>query len=459
MIVDSGLGAGDIAGLVRRREISAVAVTEAALARIAGGDGRLNAFTAVLEGRARADAARVDARVAAGGDPGPLAGVPFAVKNLFDIQDVVTLAGSKIRCAAPPAREDAALVRQLTDAGAVLLGALNMDEFACGFVTENAHYGSTRNPYDGARIAGGSSGGSAAAVAGGLVALSLGSDTNGSIRVPASLCGIFGLKPTYGRLSRHGVFPFVDSFDHAGAFARSAGDLALCYDVLQGARPIEPALADLEAGTTGLRAAVLGGWFQQGASAEAAAAVAGVAGALGAGTVELPASDIARAAAFCLTAAEGANLHLADLRCRADQFDPATRSRFLAGALLPAQLTLQAQRFRTWYRARALELFKRCDVLLAPATPCTAPLVGQAAMQLGDREVPVRVSLGLYTQPISFIGLPVVAVPVWLPGARLPIGVQIITAPWREALALRVARALEADGAVGYRAPPPSQAR
>jgi aspartyl-tRNA(Asn)/glutamyl-tRNA(Gln) amidotransferase subunit A len=188
--------------------------------------------------------------------------------------------------------------------------------------------------------------------------------------------------------------------------------------------------------------------------ADALDALARVAAALGAtATVELAASDVARAAAFCVTAAEGANLHLPDLRVRAGDYDPATRSRFLAGALLPGQYLLQAQRFRAWYRAQALELLQQYDVLLAPATPCIAPLVGQVFMKLGDREIPVRANLGLYTQPISFIGLPVVTVPVWLDGAELPIGVQIITAPWREALGLQVANYLELSGVVGYRAP------
>jgi len=458
---DPSQSAREIARQVRNGQTTAAAITETALSIAQQQNAKLNAFTTLLPARARAEAARVDAAIAAGENPGPLAGVPFAVKNLFDVKGLSTLAGSKIRRDALPARENATVIKRLTEAGAILLGALNMDEFAYGFVTENAHYGATHNPYDVTRIAGGSSGGSAAAVAGGLVPLALGSDTNGSIRVPASLCGIFGLKPTYGRLSRAGSFPFVHSFDHVGAFARSVADLALCYDLLQGddprdpaqtPRPIEPSLPDLEAGRGDLRAAVLGGWFQQGATDQALAAVARVAVALGANvTVELKASEVARAAAFCVTAAEGANLHLPDLRVRAGDYDAATRSRFLAGALLPGQYLLQAQRFRAWYRAQALELLQQYDVLLAPATPCAAPLIGQVTMKLADREIPVRANLGLYTQPISFIGLPVVTVPVWSDGAELPIGVQIIAAPWREALALQVAHGLERAGAVGYR--------
>ena len=194
----------------------------------------------MLADRALAEAAEVDRKIAWGVDPGPLAGVPFAVKNLFDIKGIPTLAGSIIRAKAPPPEKDATAVESLNAAGAVLLGALNMDEFAYGFTTENSHYGTTRNPHDLTCVAGGSSGGSAAAVAAGMVPLTLGSDTNGSIRVPSSFCGIFGLKPTYGRLSRHGAFLFVSSLDHVGPFARSVEDLASAYDVLQGSDPNDP---------------------------------------------------------------------------------------------------------------------------------------------------------------------------------------------------------------------------
>ena len=186
----------EIAGEVRAGRVTARSVTEATLSRIQRLDGGINAFTAVTHARALVAADAVDADLAAGRPVGPLAGVPVAVKNLFDIEDLPTLAGSKIRRDAATPSRDATLVRRLTAAGAILVGALNMDEFAYGFVTENAHDGPARNPHDPSRIAGGSSGGSAAAVAAGLVPLTLGSDTNGSIRIPASLCGVFGLKPT-----------------------------------------------------------------------------------------------------------------------------------------------------------------------------------------------------------------------------------------------------------------------
>src|SRR5207342_2443384 len=195
---------------------------------------KLNAFTDVVAERARSKARALDRARSAGQRLGPLAGVPFAVKNLFDVKGLATRAGSKINRDLPPAARDATLIERMEAAGAVLVGALNMGEYAYDFTGENVHDGPSRNPHDRTRMTGGSSGGSGAAVGGGLVPIALGSDTNGSIRVPSSLCGIFGLKPTYGRLPRNRTFPFVASFDHLGPFARSARDLALAYDAMQG---------------------------------------------------------------------------------------------------------------------------------------------------------------------------------------------------------------------------------
>jgi 1-carboxybiuret hydrolase len=286
------------------------------------------------------------------------------------------------------------------------------------------------------------------------VPLALGSDTNGSIRVPASLCGVFGLKPTYGRLSRARTFPFVASLDHVGPLARSARDLALAYDAMQGYdrddpvcvdRPVERAAPLLERGASDLRIAVAGGYFRDGAFPEAQAALARVASALGvAREIEIPEAKRARAAAYVITASEGAALHLGRLRTRARDFDPAVRDRLIAGAMIPAAHVAKAQKFRRWYREQVRALFSEVDAILAPATPCTAPRIGQQTFVLDGVELNVRANLGIYTQPISFIGLPVVAVPV--PLAPLPIGVQIIAAPWREDVALRIAHALEAAG-------------
>jgi aspartyl-tRNA(Asn)/glutamyl-tRNA(Gln) amidotransferase subunit A len=346
------------------------------------------------------------------------------------------------------------LVERLEAAGAVLVGALNMGEYAYDFTGENVHDGNSRNPHDVTRMTGGSSGGSGGAVGGGLVPLALGSDTNGSIRVPSSFCGIFGLKPTYGRLSRARSFPFVASFDHLGPFARSVDDLALAYDAMQGpdaadaacsTRPVEPVSPLLAQDIGGLRIAIAGGYFQANLFAEAKEAVARVAKALGTTqVVEIPQAARARAAAYVISTTEGASLHLDRLRQRPHDFDPAVRDRLLAGAMVPASLVDRAQKFRRWYRAQVLELFKSVDVIIAPATPCVAPKLGQVNFVLDGVELPVRANIGIHTQPISFIGLPVVAVPI--PLDPMPIGVQIIAAPWREDIALRVAYALERAG-------------
>jgi AtzE family amidohydrolase len=447
--------AADIAAAVTAGRVGATHIIEATLARIRERDPLLNSFTAVTERRALARARVLDAARAKGEKLPPLAGVPFAVKNLFDVAGLPTLAGSKINRDLPPATRDAALVERLEAAGAILVGALNMGEYAYDFTGENIHDGPSRNPHDLHRMSGGSSGGSGSAVGGGLVPLALGSDTNGSIRVPSSLCGIFGLKPTYGRLTRARTFPFVASLDHLGPFARTTRDLALAYDAMQGFDADDPACADraaepvaphLDKGTGGLRIAVAGGYFK-GKTAEAVAAVDSVAAALGANRdIDIPHAERARSAAFIITASEGASLHLDRLRARAKDYDPAVRDRLIAGAMTPASLVVKAQKFRRWYREEVLKLFAKVDAILAPATPCTAPLIGQETFMLDDVELPVRANLGLYTQPISFIGLPVVAVPVAL--APLPIAVQIIAAPWREDIGLRIAHALEAQGVV-----------
>ena len=435
----------EIAEAVRGGRISAVEVARATLARIETLDRRINAFTAVFAQDALAQAEAIDQARLRGEKLGPLAGAPFAVKNLFDVAGRTTLAGAKIRLESPAAAKDAALVARFKQVGAVLVGALNMDEFAYGFVTENAHFGATRNPHDLSCIAGGSSGGSAAAVAAGLLPLTLGSDTNGSIRIPAALCGVFGLKPTHGRLPVEGVFPFVPTLDHAGVFARTVADLALGYDagLDEGEARICPRLDAL--GALPLRVGVLGGWFQHGVTRPVLEALDKVAGALKAEReVVLADAEAARSAAFCLTAFEGGRLHLAELARRIEDYDPAVGSRLLAGALSPEALYQAALGFRVRFTQKVLEAFEKYDVLIAPTTLGPAPPIGQETMQLDGAEVSIRKNLGLYTQPISFVGAPVIAAPIVNPSR--PVGVQLIAAPGREDLAFGAALHLERLG-------------
>jgi len=443
-----------IAAAVRRGEVSAVAVTERALAAIALGDDEINSFTAVFGDAALVRAERIDAEVAAGVDPGPLAGVPFAVKNLFDVAGEVTLDGSVINAGHAAATEDAAAVAALRGAGAVLVGALNMDEYAYGFTTENTHYGACHNPHDLNRVAGGSSGGSGAAVAAGFVLLSLGSDTNGSVRVPAALCGVFGLKPTYGRLSRRGMHAFCASLDHVGVLASTVRDLAVSFQLLQGHDAGDPVssrrppddVVSAPGGIEGVRLAVAGDYFAQGGSPEALDAVLGLADALGVTRrVTFPEAAAARSAALVITACEGAQLHLDDLRARPGEFDPMTRDRFLAGVLAPAAGYLSAQRFRRWFACHVREVFGTVDVVLAPATPFAAPLIGQREAVVDARTVLTQPYLGIYTQPLSFVGLPVITVPVGTSGG-LPLGVQLVAAPFGEPALFRVAAELERRG-------------
>jgi aspartyl-tRNA(Asn)/glutamyl-tRNA(Gln) amidotransferase subunit A len=401
------------------------------MARIARDAPALNCFTRILESRA-----------ALPPKPGPLHGATFAVKDLFDLQGLPTTAGSAIRADAPPATRDAPAVTRLIEAGAVLTATCNMDEFAYGFVTVNAHSGTTRNPHDRERLAGGSSGGSAAAVAARLVRFSLGSDTNGSIRVPASLCGIYGLRPTRGLLPVEGTFPFVESLDVIGPFAASLRDLKAVQEVLSG-----KVLAAVE--TKSLRIARLEGWFRANANAELLAGIDAIAAALGSTQrMEWPMAEMARSCAFVLTAAEGGARHLESLRANAAGFDPATRARLAAGTTVPAGAVVAAQRFRDWFAMAMQALWQGVDVLIAPSVPGVAPRIDDDQIVINGQRVPARANLGIFTQPISLAGCPVLAAPLKRPG-KLPLGIQLVAAPGREDTLFALAQILEDRGLIG----------
>lgn len=452
-----------IAEAIRNRRTSAEQVVEETLDRARTVGHEVNCFTAILESEARAAARHVDASLQAGANRGPLAGVPIAVKNLFDVAGMVTLAGSRIDRDKAPAASDATALGRLRDAGAILVGTLGMDEYAYGFTSENTHYGPVRNPHDWQRTPGGSSGGSGAAVASGCVPLALGTDTNGSVRVPASLCGLIGLKPTFGRVSRAGVTPFSPSLDHVGWLSRSVRDAALAFDIAHGYDPVdavsgqrdrESTLASLELGIGGLRVGRAVGYFEEEATAQALAAARVVASALGASTeVLVREAKAARHAAMILTAVEASALHFKNLQTRPGDFDPMTRDRFIAGALLPGEAYVRAQTFRNAFKEAVRQLYEHVDVLVTPATPMVAPRIGQTEVEIDGMKFSSRAHLGRFTQPISFIGLPVIVVPLRT-GGELPIGVQLIGAPYSEAKLLRAARYLEANGTVGPPRPP-----
>ena len=436
--------AADIAQAVRAGTVSARAVVDAALARIERIDSRINAFTAVATARARERALQIDAKRSAGEPLGDLAGVPFGVKAMIDVAGVTTTGGSALFRDAKPAPRDAAVVQRLEAAGAVCVGALNMDEFGMGGTTENACFGSTRNPHDPSRTPGGSSGGSAAAVAAGMVPLAIGSDGLGSIRLPASLCGVFGLRPTRGAIPDAGVLGAGGTLATLGPLARTSHDIALCQRVVSA----PPNVAHVPDANAPVRIATAGGYFAEALVSDAREALQTVVDALGlTRVVDYPEPRRARAAATLVNAAESATGKLDALRTRLDRFDPATRERFLAHALLPAQWYLAAQRYRRRHIEAVLRMFDDVDVIVVPATPCVAPPIGTRSVSIGEVELPTGPALGWFTQPIAGTDCPALTVPI-ARGDRLPIGVQLMARHHREDLLFRVAERLEALGVV-----------
>lgn len=458
------LPAGELAAAIREGRTTATAACEHYLARVAALNPAVNAYLTVLPEEALAAAQAADEALARGWPPGPLHGVPIAVKDLVAVRGLPARAGSALRADDPPATEDATALARLRAAGAVLLGTLNMDEFAAGFTTENSHYGPCRNPWDRQRVAGGSSGGSAAAVAAGMAAATLGSDTNGSIRVPAALCGVVGLKPTYGRVSRAGVVPFSWSLDHIGPITRTVADAALLFSILAGPDPRDPSalpdpvadvLATLEAGPGGLRVGVLRRQCVAPCFPEVVAAfdaaVARLSRHLAVEEVEAPDLESARPASAVITWVEGSGYHRRDVQARPERFDPITRNRFRAAALLPAAAYAQAQRVRAVVRQRLGEAFRRVDALLTPTTPFAAPLLVETSevLELNGVRGPARGLLGFATQPFSFAGLPALSVPIGLAPGGLPVGLQVVGPALGEATVLRLGRCLEMLGIGG----------
>ncbi|MYL98459.1 AtzE family amidohydrolase [Novosphingobium sp. FGD1] len=437
-----------MAAQVRSGQTTAVTLCGRALDRAEALGRERSGFTRLLRKRAMLRAAAVDKLVEAGLDPGPLAGVPFGVADLFDVAGEITTAGSRTRLAAAFASRDAKAIALLEAAGAVLVGTQNMDELGYGFVTMNAHYGTTFNPHDNARVSGGAAGGSAVAVATGTVPISLAFDTNGSLRVPAALTGVIGLKPTYGDLPRDGVYPFVESLDVVGALGRDLDDLALVRTVLREGAP--------ERSDT-LRGEIAFGrllsWFDDNISEEMRAPLDAFWSRLGRIGFELPHSEIARAAASVIIAAEGASLHRPALEADPMQFEPPVRDRMLAGLLLPSDDYLAAQRFRSWIQGRLRRQFELADVLFTPAAPGFAPLISDPVMTFEGKSIPARSHLGIYTQPISLMGLPALVLPL-AGDLAMPLGIQLISAAGHEPLLFRAARQLIEKGLCAVPAPP-----
>jgi aspartyl-tRNA(Asn)/glutamyl-tRNA(Gln) amidotransferase subunit A len=452
------LSMAELGRMIATKAVSPVEVARAHLDRIAALDARLRAFITVC-GDAALEAARAaETDLMAGKIAGPLHGVPWAPKDLYATKGIRTTGGSKILAESVPS-EDATVVSRLGQAGAVVLGKLNMHEFAYGPEGLNAHYGDARNPWDGSahRIAGGSSSGSGVAVAAGLTPGSLGSDTGGSIRIPASLCGITGLKPTYGRVSRAGVLPLSWSMDHVGPMARTARDCALILGAIAGYDPADPTTsvlpvpdyaAALGGEVKGVRVGLLRAHFTDVATPEVRAAVEAAARRLeqaGAVVDEVNLTQVVHvaAASSAIVAAEAVAYHAAWMRTRAQDYQPDVRERLRIGVFVSGAHYVRAQQVRALVRREVDEALAKRDVLLAPATPIAAPRLGERDAMLGDGPSDVRSALIRLTRPINFSGHPACAAPCGFTADGLPIGLQIVGRPFDEATVLRVVDAYQ----------------
>jgi aspartyl-tRNA(Asn)/glutamyl-tRNA(Gln) amidotransferase subunit A len=448
----------ELAGLIATKAVSPVEVTRVHLERIAAHDPGLKSYITICADGALAAAREAEAALVAGRPRGPLHGVPYALKDLYDTAGITTTGGSKILADRVPAA-DATVVRRLAEAGAVLLGKLNMVEFAYGPEGFNPHYGDARNPWDRAthRLTGGSSSGSGAAVAAGLAPGALGSDTGGSIRIPASLCGITGLKPTYGRVSRAGVLPLAWSMDHVGPMTRTAADAALMLTAMAGYDAADPSTSvlpvpdyrvALTGDVKGLRVGLLRGFFLDGATPEVRAAVEQAAGTLAAAGAIVDEVRLAQMvntgpAAFAIVGSEALAYHASTLRTRAGDYDPEVERRLKTAAFIGGQHYVRAQQVRALIRADVDGALARRDVLLAPSTPMTAPALEERQVALGDGPSPVRPALIRFTQPFNLSGHPACSVPCGFTAAGLPVGMQIVGRPFDEATVLRAADAFQ----------------
>jgi len=464
----------DLARMIATKEVSPVEVVRAHLERIERLDGTLHAFITVCGDAALQAARAAEAALAAGQAIGPLHGVPIGLKDLVDTRGVRTTGGSRILADRVP-DEDATVTARLTAAGAIVLGKLNMHEFAYGPEGLNEHYGQTRNPWDAAvpRVPGGSSSGSGAAVAAGLVAAALGSDTGGSIRIPASLCGITGLKPTYGRVSRAGVLPLSWSMDHVGPMARSAADCALLLGAMAGYDPADPTTsvlpvpdytAALGRDVKGLRVGRLVGAFVEGLAPELRTALDAAVRQLqdlGAVVDEVTlahAADVP-AASFAIVAPEALAYHARWMRTRPQDYQRDVRERLFTGAFISGVHYLRAQQIRALVRAEVEEALARRDVLLAPSTPIATTPLGERETTVDGVRVEVRSALLRFTRPFNVSGHPACSVPCGFTRDGFPLGMQLVGRPFDELTVLRVADAWQRATDWHTRRPPVGEER
>ena len=436
--------------LLRRREVSATELTTGCLDAIAARDTELGAFITVTSDDARAAAAAADRELAAGHDRGPLHGIPVALKDLFDQAGVRTTAGSRL-LEESGAGEDSAVAARLRAAGAVFVGKTNLHEWAFGVTTDNPHFGPARNPFDPGRIPGGSSGGSAVALVTGMCFTSIGSDTGGSIRIPAALCGIVGLKPTRGRVSLRGAIPLSWTLDHAGPMGRTVRDTAITFAAIAGYDPADPAsvdhplddyLADLEGGVRGLHIALAVPYFLEQADPVVAGAVREAVAALGrAGArvseIGLPRTAELRDTQRVILGSDAAAFHRDRIAAQRAGYGADVAKRIDAGMAVSGPEYAAARRVRVELIRAFDELFESADLVALPTTPTVAPL------REGADAVAAAARLTALTSPFNLTGLPAISVPCGHDAAGLPIGLQLVSRRWGEAVLLRAARAHE----------------
>jgi len=443
-----------IAKALREKTVSSVELASDSLRRIAALDPKLKAFITVTAELAKSQAQQADHELAGGKDRGPLHGIPIAVKDVFCTQGIRTTCGSKLFAGHIP-EHDAAVVERLRAAGAVIVGKTNMHELAYGVTSANPHFGTVRNPWDLERIAGGSSGGSGSAVAAGLVPMAMGSDTGGSIRIPASFCGTVGLKPSFGRVSRYGVLPLDFSLDHMGPLTRCVRDAALTLNVLAGFDPrdetcsrrsVEPYLPSEPVNIQGLRIGVPENFYFERISPSVADAVGHavrLAEEAGAVVVSLRVPDIAQLNTIgrIILLSEASATMERYLHRRSD-FGPDVLSLLDQGRLLPATDYINAQRVRRLLQQEFQSVWTKVDCLFTPTTPTSAPKIGQSTIDL-DGEEDVRIASTRLARGVNVLGLPALSLPCGFDEMELPIGLQIIGPSFREALILKVGAALE----------------
>ena len=443
----------EIGAALRARKTSVRELTEETLRRVADANPRLNAFITVIDAAARARAMALDDELARGIDRGPLHGIPIAHKDNIFTRGVRTTGGSKIFADFVP-DYDATIVSQLNDAGTNVIGKTGLHEFAYGITSNNPHFGAIRNPWDPERVPGGSSGGSAAAVAGRLVPLATGSDTGGSIRIPASFCGVVGLKPTYERISRTGVMPLGLTLDHAGLLAGTVRDVALAFSLI--AKHSSGYVPSPRADLRGMRIGVPENFFVERIAPEVMLsfrAAVQTAAALGAHVTEikLPDGEALNVVGRIAQLSEVSAL-LARYLDRRDEIGRDILVLVEQGRLIPAIDYLNAQRVRTVLARDFSKIWKHLDCLMTPATPMTAPKIGEMSVAFGSFNEDVRTAATRLTRPFNVLGWPALALPCGFSNAGMPIGLQVVGPPQQEDTLLQAGAAFEdAFGIVGRR--------